>query len=88
MSQAFSPGAERPLTFAVQVRQTRRIPGQNTVVMWMLNRFSGIVVAGALLVGFIADLTMPDSGMSAALTRGLGASSIGLALWMLTRIAR
>ena len=56
--------------------------------MPMRSRLSGIVVGAALVVGFIADLMMPESGMSAALTRGLGVSSIGLALWMLTRIAR
>lgn len=56
--------------------------------MRMPIQLSGIAVAAALVVGFVADLMMPESGMSAALTRGLGASSIGLALWMLTRIAR
>jgi len=56
--------------------------------MWMPSRLSGIAVGAALALGFVADLMMPESGMSAALTRGLGASSIGLALWMLTRIAR
>jgi hypothetical protein len=54
----------------------------------MPNRFSGIAVGAALLLGFVADLFVPDSGISTALTRVLGASSIGVALWMLARIAR
>jgi len=41
-----------------------------------------------VLLGLVADLIVPDSGVSGALTRVLGASSIGLALWMLARIAR
>jgi hypothetical protein len=53
----------------------------------MPNRFSGIAV-GAFLLGCVADLIVPDSGISTALTRVLGASSIGVALWMLARIAR
>ncbi|HKX17939.1 MAG TPA: hypothetical protein VJT33_08025 [bacterium] len=48
---------------------------------------SGIAVAGALIVGLAADLVVADS-VSAALTRILGASSIGLAVWMLAKIAR
>ena len=50
--------------------------------------FSQLVVGAAFLVGLDADFIVPDSGVSAALTRVLGASSIGLAIWMLARIAR
>jgi hypothetical protein len=50
--------------------------------------FSGLALGAAFLVGLVADLIVPDSGVSAALTRVLGASSIGLAIWMLARIAR
>lgn len=56
--------------------------------MRLPNGLSGIAVAGALIVGLAADLVVPDSGISAALTRVLGASSIGLAVWMLAKIAR
>ena len=52
------------------------------------NGMSGLAVGAVFLVGLAADLVAPDSGISAALTRVLGASSIGLALWMLARIAR
>jgi len=49
---------------------------------------SGMAVGTAFLVGLVADLLVPGSAISTALTRVLGASSIGLALWMLARIAR
>ena len=49
---------------------------------------SGLAVGAVFLVGLVADLIAPDSGVSAALPRVLGVSSIGLALWMLARIAR
>ena len=68
--------------------RTRRIPGQNDVVMRVPSGFSGLAVGAAFLVGLVANLIVPDSGVSAALTRVLGASSIGLAIWMLARIAR
>lgn len=49
---------------------------------------SGLAVGAVFLLGLVADLVAPDSGVSAALTRVLGASSIGFALWILARIAR
>lgn len=49
---------------------------------------SELAVAAVFVVGLVADLFVPDSSVSAALTRVLGASSIGLALWVLARIAR
>jgi hypothetical protein len=56
--------------------------------MRMPNGLSGLAVGAAFLVGLVADVLVPDSGVSMALTRVLGASSIGLAIWMLARIAR
>jgi hypothetical protein len=56
--------------------------------MRLTSNRSTLAVGAAFLVGLVADLLVPDSGMSAALTRVLGASSIGLALWMLARIAK
>jgi hypothetical protein len=56
--------------------------------MRIANALSGIAVGTAFLVGLVADLLVPGSALSTALTRVLGASSIGLALWMLARIAR
>jgi len=50
--------------------------------------FAEPAVGAVFLIGLVADLIVPDSGVSAALTRALGASSIGLAIWMLARIAR
>jgi hypothetical protein len=49
---------------------------------------STIAVGVAFVVGLVADFFAPESGVSAALTRVLGASSIGLAIWMLARIAK
>jgi hypothetical protein len=66
----------------------RRAGGQNDHVMRMSPHRSTIAVGAAFLVGLVADLLVPDSGMSAVLTRVLGASSIGLALWVLARIAK
>ena len=66
----------------------RRFPGEDQSVMRTSNGLSGLAVGAMFLVGLAADLVAPDSGVSAALTRVLGASSIGLALWMLARIAR
>jgi hypothetical protein len=62
--------------------------GKMTSAMGMPSGFSELAVGAALLVGLAADLIVPDSGVSAALTRVLGASSIGLAIWLLARIAR
>lgn len=71
-------------------RQAREIPGQKKSVMRLPIGLSGIAVAGALgalIVGLAADLVVADS-VAAALTRILGASSIGLAVWTLAKIAR
>jgi len=46
-----------------------------------------MAVGAALVLGLVADVLVPDAGMSAALTRLLGVSSIGLAVWILFRIA-
>ncbi|HEV2359536.1 MAG TPA: hypothetical protein VGZ23_18245 [bacterium] len=54
----------------------------------MANGESTLAVGAAILVGLAADLVVPDSGFSAVLTPLLGASSIGLALWILARVAR
>ncbi|HET7263179.1 MAG TPA: hypothetical protein VFL28_00810 [bacterium] len=56
--------------------------------MRLPNGVLGIAVAGVLIVGLAADLVLPESGVSAALARVLGASSIGLAVWTLAKIAR
>jgi hypothetical protein len=56
--------------------------------MHTTRKLSGIAVGVAFVVGLAADLLVPESGVSAALTRVLGASSIGFALWMLARIAQ
>ena len=50
----------------------------------------GLYIVGfiVLIVGLAADLVLPESGVSAALARVLGASSIGLAVWTLAKIAR
>lgn len=63
-------------------------PGQNNRAMRLPNGVLGIAVAGVLIVGLAADLVLPESGVSAALARVLGASSIGLAVWTLAKIAR
>jgi hypothetical protein len=62
--------------------------GQNSSGMRFPKGFSERAVGAAFLAGLVADLLVPDTGVSAALTRVLGVSSIGLALWMLARIAR
>jgi len=54
----------------------------------MTGNRSAMAVAAAFLLGFIADVVVPDAGMSGALTRMLGVSSIGLAVWILVRIAQ
>jgi hypothetical protein len=65
----------------------RRRRGQNDGVMRFINDRSAIALAAAFLLGIVADLLVPDAGMSGALTRMLGVSSIGLAVWVLVRIA-
>jgi len=70
------------------VCQTRRVSGQNRDVMRIPNGLSAIALGAAFVAGLVADLIVPESGISIALTRLLGVSSIGLALWMLARIAR
>lgn len=76
-----------PPRFLARPRQAGGIPGQNESVMRLPIGLSGIAVAGALIVGLVADLVVADS-IAAALTRILGASSIGLAVWTLAKIAR
>jgi hypothetical protein len=73
------------MTASVSVPQRR---GQNGGVMRLLNNRSALAVAAAFLLGIVADLVVPDAGMSGALTRMLGVSSIGLAVWVLVRIAQ
>jgi hypothetical protein len=53
----------------------------------LINNRSTMAVGAALVLGLVADVLVPDAGMSAALTRLLGVSSIGLAVWILFRIA-
>jgi hypothetical protein len=56
-------------------------------VLRLINNRSATAVAAALVLGLVADVLVPDAGMSGALTRMLGVSSIGLAVWILLRIA-
>ena len=55
-------------------------------VLRLINNRSTIAVVAALFLGLVADVLVPDAGMSGALTRVLGVSSIGLAVWILLRI--